>query len=101
MMVSGDPVNRLACRSRGYITSSILALSSSQSSRRSGSLGSVVAAPSCAETQTLQVPRPLQWANVYSPQSSVARELCHRLLGPLVIPGDEHVERLARHLAFN
>jgi hypothetical protein len=47
------------------------------------------------------MPRTLQRTNVDGPQASVAHELRHRLLCLLVVPGDQHVERLACDLAFN
>jgi hypothetical protein len=53
------------------------------------------------EPETLKVPRALQRTDVDGPQAPIAHKLRHRLLCLLVVPGDEHIERLACHLAFN
>src|SRR5215217_5871396 len=53
------------------------------------------------EPEALQIPRPLQRTDVYSPQPSVARELRHYLLCPLVMPRDKHVKRLTRYLSLH
>src|SRR5215217_547155 len=53
------------------------------------------------ESEALQLPRALQRTDVDGTQAPVAHELSYRLLGPLVVPSNEDIERLACHLAFN
>ena len=53
------------------------------------------------EPESLQLPRPLQRTDVDGTQAPLAHERRHSLFRPRVVPGDEHIERLACYLTFN
>jgi hypothetical protein len=52
------------------------------------------------EPEALQLPRALQRTDVDGPQAPVAHKLCYRLLCLLVVPSNEHIERLACDLGL-